>query len=441
VHASKPSVSEGFYPSGKFRAWSVVTLCTIAYMLSFVDRQILSLLVGPIRHDLQISDTQFGLLSGLAFALFYATIGLPIAGMADRSSRPRIIAIGIAMWSLATVTCGLSRSFVQLFLSRIAVGAGEAALSPATYSLIADLFPRERLGRALSVYALGVLLGSGMAFLLGGAVIAAISRASDYQVAGLSFAPWQITFMIVGAPGVLLAGVIALCIRDPRSEKRAREPAPPWRDIRSVMRRNKRIYLPLMLGFPMAAMGLFGILGWMPAYLMRQFGMGPQQVGYWLGAIAILCGGGGNLACGWMMDRLAARGIYDAPFRVSMVGAAGLALSITAVPFVTRFGPSIVLIAIAFFFASFPVSPSSAVMQIATPPLMRSRVSAVFLMCNSFIGLAFSSFLIGWLNDVMFAGRGLGFAMALVVAGAAVAAMCILHFGRAAFAARIAEEP
>jgi MFS family permease len=154
--------------------WYVVAVCTAAYLLSFVDRQILSLLVGPIKADLGISDTAFALLHGLPLR-FSATLGVPLAGLADRASRPAVIAGGIAVWSLATAACGLAGSFGALLAARVMVGAGEAALSPAAYALINDLFPREKLGRAIGVYSLGSFFGAGLAFLAGGAVIAAVS--------------------------------------------------------------------------------------------------------------------------------------------------------------------------------------------------------------------------------------------------------------------------
>ena len=159
-------------------AWYTVVLCLLAYILSFVDRQIIALLVQPIQADLDLSDTQFSLLSGLAFAIFYALMGLPIARWADVGPRPLIISAGIVLWSLATAVCGLARSFWQLFMARMAVGVGEAALSPTAYSIITDSFPKSKLGLALGIYSTGVFLGSGLAFLVGGA--AHLSQCRDF---------------------------------------------------------------------------------------------------------------------------------------------------------------------------------------------------------------------------------------------------------------------
>ena len=162
--AGEASPAEAPYPSGRV-AWYAVSVLLIAYTIAFIDRTILSLLVGPIQADLGIGDTAMGLLHGIAFALFYCLLGLPIAWLSDRYSRRWIIAVGMALWSFMTALCGFAQSFVQLFLARMGVGVGEATLSPAAYSMIADLFPSNRLGRAMGVYSSGVFFGAGIAFL------------------------------------------------------------------------------------------------------------------------------------------------------------------------------------------------------------------------------------------------------------------------------------
>lgn len=179
----------------------------LAYIFSFIDRQILALMIEPIKADLQLSDTQFSLLHGLAFSLFYAVMGLPLAYIADRFSRPKLISIGIIVWSLATATCGLSKNFIQLFLSRMAVGVGEAALSPAAYSM----FSKDKLGRAVGIYSIGAFLGGGIAFLVGGYVINLLKGVTLIEVPLLgALKAWQIAFLVVGLPGIIIG---LLCTR------------------------------------------------------------------------------------------------------------------------------------------------------------------------------------------------------------------------------------
>lgn len=193
-----PSV--GVYP------WYVVFICMIAYLFSFVDRQILTLLVEPVQRDLNLSDTQFGLLHGFAFALFYAIMGIPVARLADQHSRPLIIAVGIFVWSLATAACGVAKTFGQFFLARMSVGVGECVLSPSVYSMLTDYFPKEKLGRAVGVFSMGSFFGAGLAYLIGAAVIEAVEGIDHVTIPLMGeVKAWQVTFFIVGFPGVLVS--------------------------------------------------------------------------------------------------------------------------------------------------------------------------------------------------------------------------------------------
>jgi MFS family permease len=207
--------SRGASPSPAY-AWFVVGVLLLAYTLSFIDRMILSLLVGPIRADLGISDTQMSLLMGFAFAIFYSLLGVPLGWLADRGNRKALIVGGVAAWSLMTAVCGLARGYGGLFLARIGVGVGEATLSPAAYSMLGDYFPRERLGRAMAVYSIGVPLGSGVALVAGAFVVRFVTEGAPVPLPLLgALEPWRLAFLIVGLPGLLVAALIALAIREP----------------------------------------------------------------------------------------------------------------------------------------------------------------------------------------------------------------------------------
>src|SRR5579863_2688587 len=206
--ATRPAASLGY-------AWYVVIILTALYMLSFVDRTILSLLVGSIKRDLGISDTRIGLLQGLSFALFYTIMGLPLGRLADTRSRRNLIAAGVVVWSLFTSFCSAAKSFWALFFTRIGVGVGEAGLSPAAYSLISDYFPPDRLGVAISVYYMGVFLGSSLALLVGGIVVDTMARVHTVTLPLLgTIASWRVTFLIVGLPGLVCA-LLVYTIREP----------------------------------------------------------------------------------------------------------------------------------------------------------------------------------------------------------------------------------
>jgi MFS family permease len=419
------------------RAWFAASVLMVAYVVSYLDRQIMALLIEPIRADLGLNDTQFGLLHGMAFALFYAVLGIPIASLTDRRSRPWIIAAGVAFWSLATVACGLARSFAHLLLARIAVGAGEAVLAPATYSLLADLFPKEKLGRAVAVFSTGSFVGSGLALLLGGTVIAAVSRGDITTLPGFGMLkPWQLAFVLAGLPGLLVALIIAITLRDPRrreiSGRGEEEEGGLWRFLAT----HRKVFTAHYFGYSMSAMALFALLSWSPAYLIRNFGLPASESGYTLGALVMVACMAGVLSSGWLMDELRRRGWEDAPMRTGVIGVAGLLAPAVLLPFATHlpagiaYPVALILLAILFFFGAFPMPPSTAAMQMLAPNRLRARVSAMFLFFNSLLGLALGSVIVGALTDYVYGDpKYVGASMSTVVFGAALLACMTLGAG------------
>ena len=231
-------------------AWYVVFVLLIAQMFSFLDRMIMGLLVGPIRESFAISDTQYSLLAGLAFSLFYAVMGLPLARIADMGNRRNLISAGIAVWSFMTALCGLAHGYWTLFAARIGVGVGEATLGPAAYSMIADYFPKSLLARALSVYMIGVTLGSGLAYMVGGAIVGYVSNMDEIIVPVLGeMEGWQLTFFIVGVPGILISILVATTVREPERQGVAAEDSYlPLSDVVSYVMAKRRAYLGHIFG-------------------------------------------------------------------------------------------------------------------------------------------------------------------------------------------------
>lgn len=416
-------------------SWYVVILCMIAYIFSFIDRQILALMIEPIRNDLDISDTQFSLLHGLAFSLFYATMGLPIARLADSRSRPAIIGAGVFLWSLATAATGLGKNFAHIFVARMGVGVGEAALSPAAYSMIADLFPKQSLGRALAVYSIGSFIGGGLAYLIGGAVVALVG---DVRTVALPLVgevrSWQVVFFAVGLPGILLAAIFALTVRDPaRTETSATKAS--LGAVSDFIRSNSRFFVAHFGGFTLCALALFGLMSWTPAYLIRVHGLTTAETGMILGVTLLLSNVSGVLASGWLTDHFEKNGKADAPMRAGVIGAVGLAPAIILFSAAPTVPVAIAMIAVAFFFASFPLATSAAAMQIASPPHMRAQVSALFLFCNSIFGLAAGGTVIALVTDNLFRDDTMvGASVSLVGGAAAIGAALLLRRGLAPFA-------
>jgi MFS family permease len=440
------AVDEPDQPQSFAYAWYTVSLCTVAYILSQMDRQIIAMLIEPIRADLQITDTQFSLIHGLAFAIFYALMGIPIARLADSRSRPLIISVGIFVWSIATAVCGLARNFWQLFAARMAVGCGEAALSPAAYSMIADSFPRSKLGLALGVYSAGAFIGTGLAFLIGGTVIEIVNRIGELDLPVLGvLKPWQMTLFIVGLPGVILAGVFFVTVRDPERKGIRHgtslngQPVSrgfPIREIQRYLVSHRWAFAAHYLGFGCLAMALFALLFWSPAYLFRKYGLSAREAGIYLGFLVLLSNTAGVLSSGWLADYFNRQGRKDAAMRAGMVG--GLAVIVPAALFSSVPGlyGTLAVLALAMYFASFPLPVAAAALQIMAPNQMRAQVTALFFLALNIVGITGGATLVALGTDYLFrdeqmVGNSISLVSAVAAAaGAALLAMGLKHYRR-----------
>lgn len=417
-------------------AWYMVILCMIAYLFSFVDRQIVALLIEPIRADLEITDTQFSLIHGLAFAIFYAVMGLPIARLADTKSRPIIIAVGIAVWSLATAVCGTAKNFWQLFAARMGVGVGEAALSPAAYSMISDAFPKSKLGFALGVYSMGSFLGAGLAYIIGGVAIEMVARLGVIEIPLVGeVKPWQMTFFIVGLPGLLIALLFYLTVKDP--ERKGVVEGDEGYSIKEVfgyIGQNKGAFVAHYFGFGLLALVLFAIMSWAPAYLLRNYELSTREVGIYLGTIVLVCNVGGVLSSGWLIDAFTKRGRTDAPMLAGIVGGLGAILPAAAFSFMPSLNLALVMLGIALYFASFPMATSAAALQIMAPNRMRAQVTALFFLFMNLFGITGGASLVALSTDYLFKDEKMvGYSMGLVSCTAAIIAVLLMSRGLGAF--------
>jgi MFS family permease len=385
------------------RAWYAVAVLALAYIFSFIDRQILSLLVVPIRRDLHISDTQMSLLMGISFALFYCLFGFPIGRMADSRSRRNIITAGVFTWSLFTVGCGLAANYVQLFLMRVGVGIGEAALSPPAYSLMADSFPPRRRPLALSVYGMGMFIGGGLALVLGGMIVSHVSSAGSVIVPLLSMSvfPWQLTFFIVGLPGLLIAALVRT-VREPERKETQSGKATPVREVVAYIKQHRATFAYHHLATSMLSFGYYGSSAWIPSFLMRTYGWNARHAGVVYGSVITVFSSLGILCGGFFCQALARRGYRDAHFRV------GLTIALLVLPVVVLFPlmPSpwlAVAWLVPFAFLStaiFGVAPAA--LQQVAPNEMRAQVSAMYLFVVNIIGLAAGPTIIALFTDRVF---------------------------------------
>ncbi len=427
-------------PESMGTAWYMVVLCMIAYLFSFVDRQIVALLIEPIRADLEISDTQFSLIHGLAFAIFYAVMGLPIARLADTKSRPVIIAVGIAVWSVATAICGTAKNFWQLFAARMGVGVGEAALSPAAYSMITDAFPKSKLGLALGVYSMGSFLGAGLAYIIGGVAIDMVSKIGIVEMPVIgTVKPWQMTFFIVGLPGLIVAALFYLTVKDPERKGVVEgDSGYAIKDVFAYIGKNKAAFSAHYVGFGLLALVLYALMSWAPAFLLRNYELTTRDVGIYLGTLVLICNVGGVLSSGWLIDFFTKRGRTDASMLAGVVGGLGAIIPAALFPFMPSLTSTLVVLGIALYFASFPMATSAAALQLMAPNQMRAQVTALFFLFMNLFGITGGASLVAMSTDYLFQDeKAVGFSMALVACGAALIAVVLMARGLKPFRATI----
>ena len=398
------------WPSGR-QGWYVVLLLSLCSMAAFIDRQIINLLVEDIKRDLQISDTQISLLQGLAFALFYAAAAIPLGRLADSGPRKILIAAGMMLATVATAACGLARSFAQFFVARVGVGIGEAVLTPAGFSMVADMFRPSRLALPLSVVTSASFVGSGLALLAGGAVIAwlgTIEHTTLPFIGGLS--TWQAAFVLAALPGAVMALVLLATVREPLRRRRASVQDPDQPSLREVLAfctQHRRIMWAVFGGISLLAANQFALGAWVPAHFIRNHGWTPSDVGYTYGLIFLFCGTGGVTAGGWLVGRLQRAGWLDAHLRVAMISALG------SLPFAATFSVidntagSVACLAAAVFFGTLAFGAGPSLLPVLCPPRMRAVVVAGYLLAANLIGQAGGPAVVALFTDYLFGANEL----------------------------------
>ncbi len=399
----------------------------LVYAFNHLDRQVFGLLMEPIKTDLRLSDSAMGFLGGLSFALFHAVAGLPIARWADRGSRKMIISVGIVLWSVATAASGLARNFVHLVLARMATGVGEASNVPAAHSMISDYFPPQRRATALAIFFVGAHAGVALGFLLGG-----------WIAEGLG---WRATFFILGAPGVLLALLVWLTVREP--ERGAAEFAAvdthtiPWRSVLEFLR-TSRAFALLLLAQAIHAFSGVGLLVWTAPLLMRLHGMGIAEAGLWIGPIAGISGALGVLVGGRLSDYLGARDprwYLRLPALVALLG-----LPFTVVFIMSEsVGLALLCLVPHAFLGAATSGPVAAVVQSIVQVRMRAFAAAVNLFATNLIGMGLGPQMVGVVSDAFSASAGdqaLRYGMLVVGVANLLASLFYLLAGRAMWASQ-----
>lgn len=385
--ADKDADSISIAPS-KHR-WYALAVLVLVFTSSHVDRQIMGILLEPIKNDLGASDTQMGFLIGLTFALFYATLGMPIAMLADRGNRRNIITWAITIWSFMTVACGYAQSFAQLALARIGVGIGEAGSSPPSHSMISDMFPVKERGTAMGIYAMGVNIGLLIAYLAGGWM------SENFG--------WRTTFIVVGAPGLLIALIVRFTVKEPvrgaSDNLKTVAAAPPFREVANYMWSTPATR-HVVFGSALAGFVGYGMVLWLPAFFVRSHGLSQTEVGFTLALMSGVVGGTGTFIAGKLADVLGRR---DPRWFTWVVAIAKLGL----VPFIVMFflmgdfTSALVIYLVPAFFGGFYLAPTFAMVQSLVKPQMRAVAAAICLFLLNIIGLGLGPQGVGILSDFL----------------------------------------
>ncbi len=402
----------------------VLIMLTITSMFNIADRLIMSILLEDIKAEFVLTDTQLGLLAGLAFALFYALMGLPIARLADKYNRKNILAASLAFWSAMTAVCGFATGFVSLFFARLGVGIGEAGGSPSSYSIIADYFKPSERARAMGIYVIGAVLGTGGGLIVGGLLG--------------EWLGWRLTFMVLGVPGILLGVILFFTVREPQRGRfdTGSEADKQATDIKKTLKSllHNKVYVRASISYAMLTMIGYSMAIWLAPIMLRNFDVSLGKVGLYLGLTYIVGGVPGPLIGGYLTDFMVKR---DARWRawIPAIGSLGSVVSLWFCLSADSLVAFLAYFSIGYAFFMIPQGASMTMLQSWVGSGERALATSMALLVNSLIGLALGPFLIGALSDALVADYGklsLSYALLIVCVGAAIlAAACYFWTSRA----------
>jgi MFS family permease len=414
-------------PRATSAAWAGLFVLVLLYIASYMDRQIISLMVEPLKRDLQLSEMQFGLLQGAAFATFYAAVGFPMGWLVDRYSRRLIIFSGVTVWSLACVGCGLSTSAAQFMFGRFALGAGEAVLAPAGMATLGDSFPKTRISLAVNIFKAGALIGSISSVVLGGYLLAWASAHGPVTVPVLgTLQPWQQVLVLIGLPGLLFA-LLAFLL--PRSPRRA-GPGAPSAPLLPYVRERKAYVATMVFGGSLLVIPSFAGQAWGAAYLIRHYQLPIEQVGAVL-AFTALGPAVGFLFHGWISDKLYSRGILSAHLLPSLWSMPLLAI-ITYVAYVKVDDLSVfIVLSLFILFLQTCVTPFDGHIQVTTPSEYRGRMAALYGIGQHLLAISAGPALVAFFTEEVFGDpKYVGWGIAATTALVTPLAMLVIFFGR-----------
>ena len=405
---------------------------SLAGVVSYIDRQVINLLVEPIKADLGVSDVQISLLQGFSFALFYAVLAIPLAWVSDRYNRKIVILVGLICWSGATFASGLAGAFAVLFVARMFIGVGDATLSPAGFSIISDYFTKEKLPGPISVFTGSGFVGSGIALILGGYLYATLAEMGTTTLPFGTFEPWQLTFMCVALLSVPLF-FLMLTIREPvrrdGDEAAMKEEDAPALEIFGFIGGHKGVFLPLFLAFSCLAGAQYGLGAWAPSYFIRVHDWTQLEVGQLFGPVLMIAGPLGVISGGFAAERLLARGVSDATLRLPMIAVLAAIPFAIAFPLVDSPMMALGLLGLVTFLGTIPFGAGVATFPLITPNRMRAQVMAVYLLIANLLSYSLGPTLIALITDHVFADeKAINLSLAIAVPSVMAAGALLILF-------------
>ncbi len=423
------------YPSSG-AAWYCTVILALSVMVNFLDRGILNLLVEPIKRDLNLSDTQMGLIMGFAFTGFYMIFGMPVARMVDRHSRKRIMATGIAIWSIMTAVCGLATNFWQLFMARVGVGVGETTSGPSAYSMLSDYFPPHKLPRAIAVMNLGFVAGTGLSLIIGGAVISFVGTSGGYDFPfGIHLRGWQVILVLVGIPGLLVSALM-LTVQEPKRRGVVQTESSPITEVFEFILHHWKVFLPLFVGLALRTVQSFGLSAWGAPFFSRTYGWTTEQFAYAGGLSLLIAMPIGLFLGSWLAERWWNKKVFDANMRVTWMSTAVAVPLAILQPIMPTPWLAVACSFLAALFGGMAAPVENAALQSVTPNHLRGQMTFLFLFIMNVVGMGLGPLVVALLTDGVFGEAGIRwsiFTTALVLGPPAIFIFWFgsKHYGKA----------
>ncbi len=418
-------------------AYFTVFMMALAVMFAEIDRGAMQLLVQPIKATFHLSDAWMGALLGPFFALFYAACGVPTSRFVDRFNRKNFLSAALAVWSTAAVFCGLAQNLVQLAVSRLLLGAGESPNGPAIFSIISDSFPRKHLTRGIALMQLGITVGTGFSLIMTGVLIAVLMKIPDQHVAGLTLRWWQLVFIALGLPGLLVAATIARTVKEPARHGVVVRTRHSMGEVLGYMWSKRAVFGPFMGSSAIGGLGM-GVLAWTATFYIRTYGWSPADVGIRTGLVSLVATPVGLFLGTWLYERWVRQGRHDAAMQVVLWGRLIGLPAAMLMPLMPN-GE----LALAFTFISMMIlggtgASTNSILQIVSPNLMRGQITAIFFLFYTLVGQGLSPWLIGLATDLILHDES---KLRWAILGASLlfqpASLFVLWLGRKAYAREV----